>query len=120
MQSGRCRCGKTPLSIYLGQRGYKVANLPLVPGAPLPPQLFAIDQHKVVALSIDPGILSQIRAARVAKMGTQDSLDIDYAAHPVRNFHCHLCPDNSFVLRASPCSNRDGECGCANASDLAS
>ena len=28
---GVSRTGKTPLSIYLGQRGYKVANLPLVP-----------------------------------------------------------------------------------------
>ena len=33
---GVSRSGKTPLSIYLGQRGYKVANLPLVPGLPLP------------------------------------------------------------------------------------
>ena len=32
---GVSRTGKTPLSIFLGQRGYKVANLPLVPGVPL-------------------------------------------------------------------------------------
>jgi regulator of PEP synthase PpsR (kinase-PPPase family) len=78
-----CRCGKTPLSIYLGQRGYKVANLPLVPEAPLPKQLFEIDQQKIVALLIDPVILAKIRAVRVAKLGVSDSLDFEYAAAPV-------------------------------------
>ena len=33
---GISRTSKTPTSIYLAQRGYKTANLPLVPSIPLP------------------------------------------------------------------------------------
>ena len=33
---GISRTSKTPTSIYLAQRGYKTANLPLVPSLPLP------------------------------------------------------------------------------------
>lgn len=94
-----CRCGKTPLAIYLGQRGYKVANLPLVPEAPLPPQLFQIDPHKVVALEIDPGVLARIRATRVSRLGVQEDAAgsgeedaFDYAGVKVRmRGRCHAC-----------------------------
>src|SRR5262245_50504664 len=36
---GVSRTSKTPTSIYLANRGVKTANVPLVPGMPLPPQL---------------------------------------------------------------------------------
>ena len=65
---GVSRTGKTPLSIFLGQRGYKVANLPLVPGVPPPPELFEIDQDKVVGLLIDPQVLLQIRTNRLENL----------------------------------------------------
>jgi len=66
---GVSRSGKTPLSIYLGQRGYKVANLPLVPDLPLPRQLYEVDPRKVVGLLIDPKTLMSIRKTRMATMG---------------------------------------------------
>ena len=65
---GVSRTGKTPLSIFLGQRGYKVANLPLVPGVPPPPELFEIDQEKIVGLLIDPQVLLQIRTNRLENL----------------------------------------------------
>eukprot|EP01026_Neomeris_dumetosa_P009042 TRINITY_DN1298_c0_g2_i5.p1 TRINITY_DN1298_c0_g2~~TRINITY_DN1298_c0_g2_i5.p1 ORF type:complete len:529 (-),score=45.26 TRINITY_DN1298_c0_g2_i5:153-1739(-) len=74
---GVSRSGKTPLSIYLGQRGYKTANLPLVPDCPLPKQLFEIDQEKIVGLIIDPMILSQIRTQRKGSMGVEND-EMDY------------------------------------------
>ena len=36
---GVSRTSKTPTSIYLANRGIKTANVPLVPGVPLPPQV---------------------------------------------------------------------------------
>lgn len=68
--------GKTPLSIYLGQRGYKCANLPLVPingKFHLPKQLFEIDQNKVIGLLIDPELLLTIRSQRMDAMGVERS-----------------------------------------------
>ena len=45
---GVSRTSKTPLSIYLGYLGYKTANVPLVKGIEPPPELFTVDQSKVV------------------------------------------------------------------------
>lgn len=61
---GLSRTSKTPTSFYLAQEGYKVANVPIVPGIALPDELFEIDQHKVVCLNIDPEVLQKIRRVR--------------------------------------------------------
>jgi regulator of PEP synthase PpsR (kinase-PPPase family) len=61
---GLSRTSKTPTSFYLAQEGYKVANVPIVPGIALPEELFEIDQHKVVCLNIDPEVLHKIRKVR--------------------------------------------------------
>jgi hypothetical protein len=61
---GLSRTSKTPTSFFLAQEGYKVANVPIVPGIPLPEELFAVDQHKVVCLSIDPAVLQKVRMVR--------------------------------------------------------
>ena len=60
---GISRTSKTPLSIYLAHRGWKVANVPLVSGIDLPSQLFDIDPKKIAALIIDPQRLVEVRAA---------------------------------------------------------
>ncbi|GLC59190.1 hypothetical protein PLESTB_001460200 [Pleodorina starrii] len=83
---GVSRCGKTPLSIYLGQRGYKVANLPLIPGCPVPRELHEIDQTRIVGLIIDPNVLSTIRRNRVSIMGVARAQAIDYAEVKKINF----------------------------------
>ncbi len=61
---GLSRTSKTPTSFYLAQEGYKVANVPIVPGIPLPEELFEIDQHKIVCLKVDPEFLQKIRSVR--------------------------------------------------------
>ncbi|CAD7698783.1 unnamed protein product [Ostreobium quekettii] len=66
---GVSRSGKTPLSIYLGQRGYKVANLPLVRGIPVPKQLYEIDQSKIFGLILDAKDLHTIRQTRLNSLG---------------------------------------------------
>ena len=66
---GISRTSKTPLSLFLGYKGWKVANIPLVKGTPLPEQLFEIDQRKVVGLTIEPSSLQKIRENRLEKFG---------------------------------------------------
>lgn len=66
---GVSRTGKTPLSIYLAYRGWKVANVPLVLGLPYPKELFTIDATNIIGLTINPRKLHEIRARRVNLMG---------------------------------------------------
>jgi regulator of PEP synthase PpsR (kinase-PPPase family) len=66
---GVSRTSKTPLSIYLGYLGHKAANVPVVKGIELPPELFELDPAKVVGLTIDAERLADIRTARVRSMG---------------------------------------------------
>jgi len=66
---GISRTSKTPLSLFLSHKGWKVANIPLVPGSPLPPELFKVDQRKVVGLIIEPANLQKIRKSRLERIG---------------------------------------------------
>ncbi|NBX92050.1 MAG: kinase/pyrophosphorylase [Proteobacteria bacterium] len=85
---GLSRTSKTPLSIYLSYKGWKVANVPVVRGIPLPEKLFLTDQRKIVGLIIDSKALVRIRRERLLKMGedphssyadpAQVELEIDY------------------------------------------
>jgi regulator of PEP synthase PpsR (kinase-PPPase family) len=66
---GVSRTGKTPLSLYLSVLGWKVANAPLVPNLPLPPELFQLDPHRVVGLTIESGQLLLHRQQRQIRLG---------------------------------------------------
>jgi [pyruvate, water dikinase]-phosphate phosphotransferase / [pyruvate, water dikinase] kinase len=62
---GISRTSKTPTSIYLANRGYKTANVPLISGVPLPPKLEAHTNAFVVGLVASPERISQVRQNRV-------------------------------------------------------
>ena len=62
---GISRTSKTPTSIYLAQRGYKTANLPLVPGIDLPAALTEPHSAFVVGLVASPERIAEIRRNRV-------------------------------------------------------
>jgi len=66
---GVSRTSKTPLSIYLSFRGWKVANVPLVLGIPLPKNLEQVDCRKIIGLTIDIDNLIRIRKNRLKKIG---------------------------------------------------
>jgi len=66
---GVSRTSKTPLSIYLAHRGWKVANVPLVQGIEPPAELFQVDPARVAGLVIDPQRLVELRAARLRNLG---------------------------------------------------
>jgi hypothetical protein len=75
---GVSRTSKTPMSIYLSYRGYKVANIPLVPEVDPPEILFSNPKNKVIGLTIDPEILNDIRKERLRFLGLD--LKSDYAS----------------------------------------
>jgi regulator of PEP synthase PpsR (kinase-PPPase family) len=62
---GVSRTSKTPTSIYLANRGVKTANVPLVPGVPIPAQLEALERPLVVGLYASPERIVQIRQNRL-------------------------------------------------------
>jgi regulator of PEP synthase PpsR (kinase-PPPase family) len=66
---GISRTSKTPLSIFLSHKGWKVANVPLVLNTPIPQELFKVDQRRIVGLTIDPSSLNRIRKKRLEKFG---------------------------------------------------
>ncbi len=63
--AGVSRSSKTPTSIYLANRGYKVANIPLVVESPPPAKLFELKHPLVVGLTTAPERLVQIRRNRL-------------------------------------------------------
>jgi regulator of PEP synthase PpsR (kinase-PPPase family) len=72
---GVSRTSKTPTSIYLANRGIKTANVPLVPSAPVPPQLLAAKHPLVVGLIASPDRIVQVRQHRVLAMKSDDLTD---------------------------------------------
>lgn len=69
---GISRTSKTPTSIYLAQRGYKTANLPLVPSIALPPALTEPHAAFVVGLVASAERISEIRRNRVRFLGDRN------------------------------------------------
>jgi regulator of PEP synthase PpsR (kinase-PPPase family) len=62
---GVSRTSKTPTSIYLANRGYKTANIPFVPGIPLPRSLDGLRGPLVVGLIATAERIIQIRQNRL-------------------------------------------------------
>ena len=95
---GVSRTSKTPLSMYMAQKGLKVANLPLVPETTLPPEIFRVPPYRVIGLIIDPYKLNNIRKERMKELGLSANgnyTDIDriedelvYAKEIMRQLHC--------------------------------
>jgi [pyruvate, water dikinase]-phosphate phosphotransferase / [pyruvate, water dikinase] kinase len=66
--AGVSRTSKTPTSIYLANRGYKTANIPLVIESPPPESLFGLKRPLVVGLAINPERLIQVRRNRLLSL----------------------------------------------------
>ncbi len=76
---GVSRVSKSPTSLYLGSRGYKVANVSIAPQTGFPPVLAKVSKKKVVAFTTQPKRLHEIRLERAKRMGSEgteyDDLD---------------------------------------------
>lgn len=72
---GVSRTSKTPTSLYLANRGYKTANIPIVPLVDLPAELFQLTDPFVIGLTNDPNRLIQIRQNRILMLNQRDNTD---------------------------------------------
>lgn len=75
---GLSRTSKTPLCMYLANKGIKAINIPLVPEVEVPEELFTIDKKKIFGLVINPLQLIEIRKKRLDKFHRIPS-NIEYA-----------------------------------------
>ncbi|WP_436862762.1 pyruvate, water dikinase regulatory protein [Staphylococcus caeli] len=66
---GVSRTSKTPLSMYLANKGYKIANIPLVPEVDIPDEVFKLKKLKVFGLTASPNYILNIRNERVKVLG---------------------------------------------------
>jgi hypothetical protein len=82
---GVSRTSKTPLSIYLAYRGWKVANVPLALGVDPPANLFHLPRRRVVGLTVRPERLSELRHTRIERIGTHSLgyADLDYVRQEI-------------------------------------
>lgn len=95
---GVSRTSKTPLSMYMAHKKYKVANLPLVPEVPLPEEIFHVPPYRIIGLIIDPYKLNTIRAERMKALGFSGAAnytdiariqdELTYAKEVMRQLHC--------------------------------
>lgn len=69
---GVSRTGKTPLSMYLGTLGYKVANLPLVPEHQIPDELYQAERSRIVGLTNEVDLLNRYRENRMKDYGVPE------------------------------------------------
>ena len=85
---GVSRTSKTPTSIYLANKGYKTANIPLVLDQKIPDDLYTNKISCIIGLVADPERLSDIRRNRVAIMQDQnlkEYTDLDYIKKEVED-----------------------------------
>ncbi len=98
---GVSRTSKTPTCLYLANRGIKTANVPVVPGCPLPPQLQAMPKTLVIGLTKDPERLVQVRRNRLRMIAEghddTDYVDLDSVREEVA-FARKLCRQNSWPI----------------------
>ncbi|MBI5975023.1 pyruvate, water dikinase regulatory protein [Staphylococcus canis] len=66
---GVSRTSKTPLSMYLANKGYKIANIPLVPEVDIPESVYQHPNLKVFGLTASPQYIMNIRTERVKTLG---------------------------------------------------
>lgn len=62
---GVSRTSKTPTCLYLANRGIKAANVPIVPGVPLPAELEQMAHALIIGLTNDPSSLVHVRRNRL-------------------------------------------------------
>jgi regulator of PEP synthase PpsR (kinase-PPPase family) len=81
---GVSRTSKTPLSTFLAQKGYKVANVPLVYGIDPPAELFQVPDERVFGLTIRVEELLRIRQARLRHLGMPGDASYGQREHVTR------------------------------------
>lgn len=97
---GVSRTSKTPTTMILATKNFKVSNLPLVPESVLPQELFEVDPDRIIGLVIDPDKLSDIRSLRTKTLGLKGESkyfdkerikeELDYAMEVFKDLDCKV------------------------------
>jgi regulator of PEP synthase PpsR (kinase-PPPase family) len=65
---GVSRASKTPISIFLAYRGWRVANVPIIADMEPPPGLSRVDRSRIIGLTVQLERLVKLRKARQSRM----------------------------------------------------
>lgn len=97
---GVSRTSKTPLSMYMANKNFKVANVPLVPEVPVPKEVYEIPKERIIGLTTNPIKLNEIRQERLKALGLSDTAtyanldrileELDYADKIMREIGCPI------------------------------
>lgn len=97
---GVSRTSKTPLSMYLANKNFKVANVPLVPEVPVPKEIYQIPRERIIGLTTNPIKLNEIRQERLKALGLSDTAtyanldrileELDYADRIMKDIDCPI------------------------------
>lgn len=97
---GVSRTSKTPTTMILATKNFKVSNLPLVPEIKLPREIFEVDPDRIIGLVIDPDKLSSIREVRSKSLGiigesiyyddTRIRRELEYAQEVFKDLDCKV------------------------------
>ena len=94
---GVSRTMKTPTMLYLAYRGWFAANVPVVPGVPVPAPVTSLPRGRVFALLMTPARLAELRRARAVYLGMPSGV---YASLPqvrAELLHSqHLCLEHGW------------------------
>lgn len=95
---GVSRTSKTPLSMYLAHKHFKVANVPLVPEVSAPIELFEKDAKRIFGLIANPLKLNEIRQERLKSLGLNNNanyasierigLELEYSKKVMEKLGC--------------------------------
>ena len=98
--AGVSRCSKTPTSIYLANRGFKVANIPLVVESPPPKSLYALRHPLIVGLTASPKRLIEIRRNRLLALneGTETAYVQEERVEKEVQFARRMFADNGWPV----------------------
>lgn len=105
---GVSRTSKTPLSMFLAHKGYKVANWPLVPEARVPHELYKVDPNRVFGLTMDADAMHKIRTERLRALGLPAGAmyasreriqrELEYAEEIMKRINCRMIDVSSKAI----------------------
>ncbi len=98
--AGISRTSKTPTSIYLANRGYKTANIPVVVESPPPESLYRLKNPLVVGLTTSADRLVQVRRNRLLSLNQAPEtayVDQDVVAREI-SFARRIFSDNGWPV----------------------
>ncbi|WP_308534172.1 pyruvate, water dikinase regulatory protein [uncultured Peptoniphilus sp.] len=97
---GISRTSKTPLSMYLANKLFRVANIPLVPEVPVPKEVYEKDVNRVIGLIANPQKLISIREERLKSLGLSSGAkyanidrikeELDYSKQVMEDLGCFV------------------------------